>query len=175
MTSLPGTHRSGRLAPHPRIPRSENTSLTSHTPLDGPPPAAGDEPDARFPYGNLLFALTARVNTSTDEREVAAVLHQVLDGNDGLLTRLAELFDAAAEKARAHDRNDGDDDAFHLAKDLAEAAARLRRLGEDLHVVPERMVDLAPASPQQPWQPVHPGVLPGLPTALPAPMPGRAP
>ncbi|MGW6393115.1 hypothetical protein ACWFR1_21985 [Streptomyces sp. NPDC055103] len=148
---------------------------TSRTPAGGSSPAAGDEPDARFPYGNLLFALTAHVSTSTDEREVAALLHQVLDGNDGLLTRLAELFDAATEKARAHDRNDGDDDAFYLAMDLADAATRLRGLGEDLHVVPERMAALTSASPPQPWRPFQPGVMAAIPVALTAPTPGRAP
>ncbi|WP_328486033.1 hypothetical protein [Streptomyces zaomyceticus] len=176
MTTVPGARRgSPRRAPHLHLPRSETTSPTPQTPPDNSSPATGDEPDSRFPYGNLLFALTAHVSTSTDEREVAAPLHQVLDGNDGLLTRLAELFDAAAEKARAHDRNDGDDDAFYLAKDLADAATRLRGLGEDLHVVPERMVALASPSPSQPWRPFQPGVMAGVPGGLPAPTPGHAP
>ncbi|WP_282697780.1 hypothetical protein [Streptomyces sp. CC208A] len=139
------------------------------------PSASADEPDARFPYGRLLFALTARVSASTDERQIAALLHQVLDGNDGLLTRLGEFFDAAADKARARDRNDGDDDAFYLAKDLAEAATRLRRLGEDLHVVPERMAGLAAGSPAEPWRPLSPGAMTASLPTPPAPAPGRTP
>ncbi|MCZ0978711.1 hypothetical protein O1L60_04170 [Streptomyces diastatochromogenes] len=79
-------------------------------------------------------------------RETAAVLHQLIDSGDGLLARLAELFDATADRARAYDRDDGDDgddDAFYLAKGLADAAVRVRQLGEDLHVAPERMASLS--------------------------------
>ncbi|MFD5484005.1 hypothetical protein ACFWIV_00925 [Streptomyces virginiae] len=108
-----------------------------------------DLPDARFPYGNLLNALSNAVLASTDVREAAAVLHQLVDGTDGLLTRLAELLDATADRARAYDRDDGDDDAFYLAKDLADAAVQVRRLGEDLHVVPERMAGLSPLPPSR--------------------------
>ncbi|MFE2560810.1 hypothetical protein ACFXGT_33330 [Streptomyces sp. NPDC059352] len=107
-----------------------------------------DLPDAHLPYGNLLNALSSAVIASTDAREAAAVLHQLVDGTDGLLTRLAELLDATADRARAYDRDDGDDDdAFYLAKDLADAAVQVRRLGEDLHVVPERMAGLSPPPP----------------------------
>ncbi|MFD3944947.1 hypothetical protein [Streptomyces sp. NPDC058579] len=108
---------------------------------------SADLPDARFPYGNLLHALSSAVVASTDAREAAAVLHQLVDGTDGLLTRLAELLDSTADRARAYDRDDGDDDAFYLAKDLADAAVQVRRLGEDLHVVPERMAGLSPPPP----------------------------
>ncbi|MEU4922267.1 hypothetical protein AB0G29_23305 [Streptomyces parvus] len=111
-----------------------------------------DLPDARFPYGTLLHTLSSAVLASTDVREATAVLHQLVDGTDGLLTRLAELLDATADRARAYDRDDGDDgddDAFYLAKDLAYAAVQVRRLGEDLHVVPERMAGLSPLPPSR--------------------------
>ncbi|BAU88018.1 hypothetical protein SLA_7152 [Streptomyces laurentii] len=108
------------------------------------PPGSEVGPDPRFPYGALVAALTESVRSS-GPREVAALLHQVLDANDGLLARTAEFFDATAARARAYDKNDGDDDAFYLAGDLADTAVRLRRLGEVLHVAPERMADLLPA------------------------------
>ncbi|MFG2115545.1 hypothetical protein ACGFRB_23445 [Streptomyces sp. NPDC048718] len=91
-----------------------------------------------------MAALTESVRSS-GPHEVAALLHQVLDASDGLLARTAGFFDAAAARARAYDRNDGDDDAFYLAVDFADTAIRLRRLGEILHVAPERMASLAPA------------------------------
>ncbi|MFG2836119.1 hypothetical protein ACGFZH_11435 [Streptomyces zaomyceticus] len=95
----------------------------------------------------MLNALSSAVLASTDVRDAAVVLHQLVDGTDGLLARLAELLDATADRARAYDRDDGDDDAFYLAKDLADAAVQVRRLGEDLHVVPERMAGLSPPPP----------------------------
>ncbi|WP_282697829.1 hypothetical protein [Streptomyces sp. CC208A] len=124
----------------------------------------------RFPYGDLLHALSTAVSASTGVRETVAVLHQLVDGSDGLLTRLAELFDAAADRARAYDRNDGDDDAFYLAKDLADAAVRVRRLGEDLHVVPERMAGLCPLPPHHRLPAVPP-----RPSASSVLLPGRTP
>ncbi|WP_329309206.1 hypothetical protein [Streptomyces microflavus] len=131
-------------------------------------PGSAEEPDARFPYGNLLRSLTAAISADPGLRATAAVLHQLVDGNDGLLTRLAELFDTAADQARAHDKDDGDDDAFYLAKDLAEAAAQVRRLGEDLHVAPERMASLPPSR-------HHPPLDFSLPPVPTAPPPGRTP
>ncbi|MFE1895202.1 hypothetical protein [Streptomyces yangpuensis] len=131
-----------------------------------------DLPDARFPYGNLLHTLSSAVTANTDAREAAAVLHQIVDGTDGLLTRLAELLDATADRARAYDRDDGDDDAFYLAKDLADAAVQVRRLGEDLHVVPERMAGLSPP-PQSRLRPR--AATPPRPPKSSAPQPRRAP
>ncbi|MFI9210226.1 hypothetical protein ACIGW7_19075 [Streptomyces sp. NPDC053253] len=138
---------------------------------NGSLPDSADLPDGRFPYGNLLHTLSAAVSASADTRETAAVLHQLVDGGNGLLTRLAELFDAAADRARAYDRDDGDDDAFYLAKDLADAAVRVRRLGEDLHVAPERMAALSPLPPSHRHPPAAPP-RPPVPTAHPS---GRAP
>ncbi|MEU8543196.1 hypothetical protein AB0C52_24965 [Streptomyces sp. NPDC048717] len=131
------------------------------------PSGTRDDPGPRFPYGALVAALTESVRSS-GPHEVAALLHQVLDANDGLLARTAGFFDAAAARARAYDRNDGDDDAFYLAGDLADAAVRLRRLGEVLHVAPERMADLLPAPGHTPPQ-GH--TTPSSSHALPAPPP----
>ncbi|WP_406738947.1 hypothetical protein OG365_30920 [Streptomyces sp. NBC_00853] len=131
-----------------------------------------DLPDARFPYGNLLHTLSSAVLASTDEREATEVLHQLVDGTDGLLTRLAELLDTTADRARAYDLDDGDDDAFYLAKDLADAAVQVRRLGEDLHVAPERMAGLSPP-PQSHLRPR--AAAPPRPPKSSAPQPRRAP
>ncbi|APE24462.1 hypothetical protein DEJ43_28255 [Streptomyces venezuelae ATCC 10712] len=131
-----------------------------------------DLPDARFPYGSLLNALSSAVLAGTDVRDAAAVLHQLVDGTGGLLTRLAELLDATADRARAYDRDDGDDDAFYLAKDLADAAVQVRRLGEDLHVVPERMAGLSPPPPTR--HPPRPAGAPRPPVSS-APQPRYAP
>ncbi|MFF7438981.1 hypothetical protein [Streptomyces sp. NPDC008122] len=68
------------------------------------------------------------------------LLTSVLDPHHGTLELLANLFDTAADKARTHDTSD--DDAFQLAEDLSAAAAGIRRIGEDLHVAPERMAAL---------------------------------
>ncbi|MEU1073580.1 MULTISPECIES: hypothetical protein [unclassified Streptomyces] len=71
---------------------------------------------------------------------MAALTDQILEPTDGLLERLAEFFEAAAEKAKESDQEDG----FDLHYDLEDAASTLRGLGEDLHVAVDRMRALAP-------------------------------
>lgn len=102
--------------------------------------------------------------------QAAALTSQVLEPTDGLLERLAEFFEAAAEKARETDHDDG----FDLHYDLQDAAATVRDLGEDLHAVVDRMRALPPVVPTRPAATTH--AVPGAPLALPAaqlPKPGR--
>ncbi len=85
------------------------------------------------------------------------------------MARLAEFFEAAAEKAKESDHDDG----FDLHYDLEDAAATVRGLGEDLHVAVDRMRALAPGSPaRQAAKATVPGASIGLPTAV-VPASGR--
>ncbi|MFH8991386.1 hypothetical protein [Streptomyces sp. NPDC017940] len=93
-------------------------------------------------YGRQVLALTDQLNGTTSYEHAAVLTDQVLEPTDGLLERLAEFFEAAAEKAKEADHDDG----FDLHYDLEDAASTLRGLGEDLHVV-DRMRALAPRSP----------------------------
>ncbi|GGU55285.1 hypothetical protein GCM10010211_19970 [Streptomyces albospinus] len=127
------------------------------------------DPNGRYPYGRQVLALTDQLNGATSYEHAAALTDQVLEPTDGLLERLAEFFEAAAEKAKESDHDDG----FDLHYDLDDAAATLRGLGEDLHVAVDRMRALAPrASARQATKATAAGSNIGLPTAV-LPTPGR--
>ncbi|WP_143676410.1 hypothetical protein [Streptomyces sp. TLI_146] len=113
--------------------------------------------------------LTDQLNGTTSYEHAADLTDQVLEPTDGLLERLAEFFEAAAEKAKESDH----DDAFDPHYDLEDAASTLRGLGEDLHVAADRMRALAPRPPvRQTTKATVAGFGVGLPTAV-APPPGR--
>ncbi|NGO42898.1 hypothetical protein [Streptomyces ureilyticus] len=79
--------------------------------------------------------LTDRLNAARSYGEAAQLLDQVLEPTEGLLGSLEGFFETAAMTAKASERQDG----FDLHHDCRQAAATLRRLGEDLHVAVERM------------------------------------
>lgn len=96
-----------------------------------------------YVYGDALLALTDRLNGTESHVDAAALLHQILEPTDGLLERLGEFFEAAGEKAKEAEQDDG----FDLSYDLADAAAEIRNLGEVLHVAEDRMRALNPPPP----------------------------
>ncbi|MEU6182773.1 hypothetical protein [Streptomyces coeruleorubidus] len=133
------------LLPHPVLP---NASPHVQPVQTTPPPQAQDAPRppdraAVYVYGDALRALTDRLNATETHADAAALLHQVLDPVNGLLTQLAEFFEAAGEKAKEAEEEDG----FDLSYDLADAAAEIRNLGEVLHVAEDRMRALTPLVP----------------------------
>ena len=88
-----------------------------------------------------LLDLTDRLNGIPDPGRASVLVDQILHPDDGLLARLAELFEAAGEKVKESE----DDDAFDLAADFEDAAVHLRDIGDTLHGATERMAALAPA------------------------------
>ncbi|MGW4197081.1 hypothetical protein [Streptomyces sp. NPDC005004] len=112
-------------------------------------PVAQAAQDARFPtrlvggegrpgayiYGDALLALTDQLNGSQTYPDAAALLHQIADPFNGLLERLGEFFEAAAQKAKEAEQSDG----FDLSDDLADAAADVRKLVEVLDVAEDRL------------------------------------
>ena len=109
------------------------------------------------------------LNGATSYAHAATLTDQVLEPTDGLLERLAEFFEAAAEKVKEADHDDG----FDLHYDLQDAAATLRGLGEDLHTAVDRMRALDPRAPaHQTTSAALAGPSPWLPTAV-RPAPGR--
>lgn len=95
--------------------------------------------------GDAILQLTDELNGSSSSAQAAALLHQVLEPSDGLLARLADFFEAAAEKAKEAE----DDDGFDLSYEFADAAAEVRNLGEVLQTAESQMRSLAPP-PQAP-------------------------
>ncbi|MGZ2361572.1 hypothetical protein LRE75_33655 [Streptomyces sp. 372A] len=108
--------------------------------------------------GDALLELTDQLNGSDSPIQAAALLHQVLDPDDGVLARLGDLFEAAAEKAKEAE----DADAFDLSHDLADAAIEVRSLGEVLKSAEARMRTLTPLAPP-PRSPASPTRTPSLP------------
>ncbi|GAA2530500.1 MULTISPECIES: hypothetical protein [Streptomyces] len=120
-----------------------------------------------YVYGDALLALTDRLNGTESHADAAAMLHQILDPTDGLLERLGEFFEAAGEKAKEAEHDDG----FDLSYDLADAAAEIRNLGEVLHVAEDRMRALStpPPAPRPSAALPRTPRLPALPPAQPRP------
>lgn len=148
-------------APQPRVP--EPLDYADVAQAAGPPlnSAAGVDRSTAYVYGDALLALTDRLNGTDSYAEAAALLGQILEPTHGLLERLGELLEAAGEKAKEAEEDDG----FDLSYDLADAAAEIRNLGETLHVAEDRMRALtAPPQPHRPTaSPAHAPYLP-LPT-----------
>jgi hypothetical protein len=131
----------------PVPPSSTGSPLVSTVPQPRAPepPDLSDNVDrtSSYVYGDVLLALTNRLNGTESHADAAAMLHQILDPTDGLLERLGEFFEAAGEKAKEAEQDDG----FDLSDDLAHAAAEIHNLGEVLHVAEDRMRALNPPSP----------------------------
>ncbi|MDF3147084.1 MULTISPECIES: hypothetical protein [unclassified Streptomyces] len=142
------------LLPHPvsptGIPHAQQADAAGRAP-DVP-----DTADRASVYvcGKAMLALTDRLNGAESHADAAALLHQVLDPVNGLLERLGEFFEAAGEKAKEAEEDDG----FDLSYDLADAAAEIRNLAEVLHVAEDRMRALTPPlpTPRLPSAPARP-------------------
>ncbi|MFD8897092.1 hypothetical protein [Streptomyces ardesiacus] len=120
------------------------------------------ERGATYAYGDALRDLTDRLNGAESHADAAALLHQILQPTDGLLAQLGEFFEAAGEKAKEAEEDDG----FDLSYDLADAAAEVRHLGEILRVAEDRMRALTPLTPA-PRALSAPARAPSLPPAAP--------
>ncbi|MEU9734499.1 hypothetical protein [Streptomyces sp. NPDC048002] len=159
-------HRLGQLGllPHPVVPH-ESPHVRSVQPA--PPPLSRDVPGtadraADYDYGDALRALTDRLNGAESYADAAGLLHQILEPTHGLLAQLGEFFEAAGEKAKEAEEDDG----FDLSYDLADAAAEIRNLAEVLHIAEDRMRALTPLTPAP--------RLPAPPSVSPPPPPGGA-
>ncbi|MEW1632703.1 hypothetical protein AB0469_01355 [Streptomyces sp. NPDC093801] len=143
---------------------------TPATTPPGPPPlTTPTDPSGRYAYGLLLLDLTDRLNGIPDPDRAAALVDQILHPDDGLLARLAELFEAAGEKAKESE----DDDAFDLAADFEEAAVQLRDIGDTLHGATERMAALATVPAPAPARRSR-SLGSAVPTSSSRPAPGRS-
>ncbi|MFE9367811.1 hypothetical protein ACFYNN_34685 [Streptomyces sp. NPDC006978] len=129
------------LLPHSLAPHERTPAPAAHPPRPAKAPGTPEAEDrTAYAYGDVLLTLTDRLNGTDSHADAAALLHQVLEPTHGLLERLGEFFEAAAEKAKEAEQEDG----FDLSHDLADAAAELRNLGEDLRVAEDRMRALDP-------------------------------
>ncbi|MEW1723834.1 hypothetical protein [Streptomyces sp. NPDC093109] len=153
-----------RLLPHPVSSTGTPHPLPAAPMLH--PPESPDTSDTADPapvyvHGDALRTLTERLNGTKSHADAAALLHQILEPTDGLLAQLGEFFEAAGEKAKEAEEDDG----FDLSYDLADAAAEIRSLGEVLHMAEDRMRALTPLAPA-PRLAHAPGRPPSLPPRI---------
>ncbi|MFJ2175910.1 hypothetical protein ACIOHE_23835 [Streptomyces sp. NPDC087851] len=158
----------------PGLPASDQTPLASAGPVartPSPPDLHRDTGgSSAYVHGDTLLALTDQLNGCESYADAADLLHQILDPTHGLLERLGEFFEAAEEKAKEAEQDDG----FDLSYDLADAAAQIRDLGEVLHVAEDRMRALtSPPAPPLSRTPHEPRLPP--PDLPPAPKTARSP
>ncbi|MFD6624775.1 hypothetical protein [Streptomyces diastaticus] len=152
--------------------RLTQLSLLPKRPAPSQPPssarAASGPPDRApvYAHGDTLRDLTDRLNAAESPLDAATLLHQILEPTDGLLVQLGEFFEAAGEKAKETQEDDG----FELSYDLADAAAEIRNLGEVLNEAEERMRALNPIPPSP-----HRPASPARSSSLPPPTPRAAP
>ncbi len=132
LPALPPPTRRPLVSTAPQHPEPEPPDLT-----------ASKDRTSAYVYGDALLALTDRLNGTESYAEATALLHQILEPTNGLLERLGDFFEAAGEKAKEAEQDDG----FDLSYDLAEAAAEIRNLGETLHVAEDRMRALTATPP----------------------------
>ncbi|GAA3299200.1 hypothetical protein GCM10020295_36770 [Streptomyces cinereospinus] len=93
-----------------------------------------------------MLDLTDQVNAATTAGQAADALDQILDPADGVLIRLQEALEAAAEKC-----NDFDEDgsSFGLSDRFTAASEQLTQVGHDLDSAAFDFRALEPASPPQ--------------------------
>ncbi|WP_236244040.1 hypothetical protein [Streptomyces sp. CC210A] len=105
------------------------------------------DPRGERVHGHQILRLTDVLNGAETYETAADLTGHVLDPNDGVLVRLSEFFEAAAEQAKASETDAG----WDLSYDFAETAATLASLGEDLHDAVDQLRALdRPAQPS--WQ-----------------------
>ncbi|MEU5838702.1 hypothetical protein ABZ820_34270 [Streptomyces diacarni] len=105
------------------------------------------DPHGRCTAGHQVLALTDRLGGAETYDEAAEATEHVLDEADGVLTRLGQFFEAAAEECRAS----GADEGFELACRFEDAAATLTDLSDELHGASDQMRSLGPP-PDPRWQ-----------------------
>ncbi|MFE4826774.1 hypothetical protein [Streptomyces sp. NPDC056672] len=110
-------------------PRLDTSAVTTPT-----------DPRGTSMHGQRIRALTEQLKAADTYDTAASLTEEVLDPIDGVLARLGEFFDAAAEQANAAD----DEDGLDLGDRFTDAARRLTEISEDLHVASDRLRALGP-------------------------------
>ncbi|MGW7516414.1 hypothetical protein ACWGJ2_12555 [Streptomyces sp. NPDC054796] len=117
-------------------------------PLDPRPTRTPTDPEGTRTYGHQILHLTDQLNGAETYEEAAEAAEHVLDEADGVLARLGQFFEAAAEQARAAVTDEG----FELACRFEDAAATLTDLSDELHGVGDQMRALGPPPEEAHWQ-----------------------
>lgn len=105
------------------------------------------DPRGQRVYAQQILALTDQLNGAETYETAADLTEHAVDPNDGVLVRLSEFFEAAAEQAKASETDAG----WDLSYVFEDAATTITSLGEDLHIASDQMRALG--TPRKPsWQ-----------------------
>ncbi|MGH4028719.1 hypothetical protein ACQB60_07260 [Actinomycetota bacterium Odt1-20B] len=120
------------------------TAVGYHVDLDpslrvGPITTPSDPRGTRV-YGHQILALIDQLNGADTYEVAATAAEHVLDPDDGVLVRLADFFESAAEQADSAATESG----WALAYRFEDAAAALSDIGEDLREVSGELRALGP-------------------------------
>ncbi|MDT3395332.1 hypothetical protein RKE29_01485 [Streptomyces sp. B1866] len=129
-----------------RYPVEVDPALDPDTP-DTPTVPTSTDPHGHYRTGRAVLALTDQLNAATTPGQAAAVLDQLLNPTDGVLVRLQEAVEAAAEKCGEFD---DDGNSFPLSDQLAAAAEQLTETGDDLDGAVGHLRALGTAPPPAP-------------------------
>ncbi|MFE2596042.1 hypothetical protein ACFXCZ_06000 [Streptomyces sp. NPDC059396] len=143
-----GEERENQMAGHAaQMLTAVGYQVDLHPSLGTSPISTPTDPSGARVHGQRVRALTEQLKAADTYDTAASLAEQVLDPIDGVLARLGEFFDAAAEQANAAD----DEDGLDLGDRFTDAARRLTEISEDLHVADDRLRALGPP-PEPNWQ-----------------------
>ncbi len=95
------------------------------------------DPHGLHVVGGQVLSLTDRINGASDAAQTARAVDQLINPTDGVLIRLQEALESAAEKV-----TDLDDDAYELADRFTAASEHLTAATEELKGTTEELRDL---------------------------------
>ncbi|MDX6350376.1 MAG: hypothetical protein QOF84_5166 [Streptomyces sp.] len=126
-------------------------------PALGPGPAVTTtptDPHGRYIVGRAVLGLTDQINAATSAGQTAEVLDQFLNPTDGVLIRLQEAIEAAAEKCTDFDSDFDSGKNFELSDRFTAASELLTQIGHDLDgaALDFHALDPTPLSPRPSWQ-----------------------
>ena len=112
------------------------------------------DPHGRYVVGRAVLDLTDQINAATTAGQTAEVLGQLLNPTDGVLIRLQEAIEAAAEKCTDFDSDFDSGRNFELSDRFTAASELLTQIGHDLDgaALDFHALDPTPASSQPSWQ-----------------------
>ncbi|WP_019546660.1 hypothetical protein [Streptomyces sulphureus] len=113
-----------------------------------PPTRTPTDPEGKHTYGHQILHLTDRLNGTETYAQAAEETEHVLNEHDGVLARLGQFFEAAAEQAKSSETDEG----FELAYRFEDAFSTLLELSDELHGASDQMRTLGPPPVEARWQ-----------------------
>lgn len=113
-----------------------------------------NDPHGIYVAGGTVLGLTDQINAAATTVQTAEVLDQLLNPTDGVLIRLQEAMEAAAEKCTDFDSDFDNGKNFELSDRFTAASELLTQIGHDLEgaAFDFHALDPTSPSPRPSWQ-----------------------